>query len=352
MAQLNQPLTIKSVTLKNRIGMPPMCQYWAKDGFANNWHYVHYGTRAVGGSGLIILEATAVAPEGRITPFDLGLWNDEQITELEKIAEFIHQQGSVAGIQIGHAGRKASHNSPDKGGKQLAVNNGGWQIIAPSEIPFDTTERLPVALDQAEINKTIALFKDTALRAKKAGFKVLEIHGAHGYLIHQFLSPLSNTRTDDYGGSFENRIRLLLEITDAIQTVWPAELPLFVRLSATDWAEGGWNLDETVKLCQILKEKGIDLIDCSSGGNIATAKIPVAPNYQVPFSEAIQKTGILTATVGLITTTEQISEILENEKADIVLLGRELLRNPYFPLTSTLKTTHEIDWPIPYLRSK
>lgn len=348
MAQLNQTLLIKSVTFKNRIGMPPMCQYSATDGFANNWHYVHYGTRAVGGAALIIVEATAVAPEGRITPFDLGIWSDEHVTELKKITAFIHQQGAVAGIQIGHAGRKASHDSPAKGGKQLAVGEGGWVTVAPSSIPFEAIETAPVELDKSAIQHIVEQFKAAALRSKAAGFRVLEIHGAHGYLIHQFLSPLSNNRTDEYGGSFENRIRLLKEIVDAVQLVWPADLPLLVRLSATDWADGGWNEEETVKLCAILKAMGVDMIDCSSGGNIISAKIPVAPGYQIQFSEAIRKTGIKTATVGLITTTEQIEEILINEKADMVLLGRELLRNPYFPL----KAIADINWPIPYLRGK
>ena len=352
MTKVNQPITIKSVTIKNRIGMPPMCQYSAADGFANDWHYVHYGTRAIGGVGLILIEATAVAPGGRITPFDLGLWKDEQIEELRKIAEFIHQHGAVAGIQIAHAGRKASHDSPINGGKQLSSQDGGWLTVAPSSIPFESSELAPEELDKNGINKVIEQFKAAAFRAKQAGFSVLEIHAAHGYLIHQFLSPLSNKRTDEYGGSFENRIRLILEVVEAVQSVWPHELPLFVRLSATDWADGGWNLEETVKLCRILKEMGVDLIDCSSGGNIATAKIPLALGYQVHFSEAIRKTGILTSTVGLITTKEQISDILENERADLVLLGRELLRNPYFVLISTLKTEEEINWPTQYLRAK
>jgi len=328
--------------------MPPMCQYSAVDGFANNWHYVHYGTRAVGGAALIIVEATAVAPEGRITPFDLGIWNDNHIPELQKIVAFVEEHGAAAGIQIGHAGRKASHDSPDKGGKQLTIHAGGWQTVAPSPIPFDPIEIAPMALDKEGIDSIITQFKAAVLRAKNAGFKVLEIHGAHGYLIHQFLSPLSNNRTDEYGGSFENRIRLLKEIVTAVQTVWPSDLPLLVRLSATDWAEGGWNIEETVKLCSILKDMGVDLIDCSSGGNISTAKIPLAPGYQIPFSETIRKTGIMTATVGLITTSEHISDILKNDQADMVLLGRELLRNPYFPL----KAIDDIKWPTPYLRGK
>jgi 2,4-dienoyl-CoA reductase-like NADH-dependent reductase (Old Yellow Enzyme family) len=352
MALLNQSLTIKSITLKNRIGMPPMCQYSSNQGFSNDWHFVHYGARAVGGVGLIIVEATAVAPDGRITPFDMGLWNDEQIVGLKKITEFIHSYGSVAGIQIGHAGRKASHDSPNKGGQQLTSENGGWQTVSSSDIPFDISEIPPVSMSQSEIEEVVDLFKDSALRAKKAGFKVLEIHAAHGYLIHQFLSPLSNHRKDEYGGSFKNRIRILLEIVAAVQTAWPEDLPLFVRLSATDWAEGGWNLEETVELCKMLKERGVDLIDCSSGGNIATAKIPVAPGYQILFSEVIRKAGIKTAAVGLITKADHISEILENDKADIVLMGRELLRNPYFALTATAKTATEVEWPVQYLRAK
>ena len=348
MSITNQPLTIKSVTLRNRIGMSPMCQYSAVNGFANDWHFVHYGTRAVGGAGLIMIEATSVAPEGRISPFDLGLWNDTQIIGLQKITNFVHQQGAVAGIQIAHAGRKASHDVPSKGGKQLQLKEGGWHTVAPSPIPFDLTETPPDELTKSEIKSIIDQFKATALRAKQAGFKVLEIHAAHGYLIHQFYSPLSNTRTDEYGGSFENRIRLLQEITAAVQTVWPEEYPLFVRLSATEWAEGGWDLTDSVELSRILLEQGVDVVDCSSGGNIVTAKIPVAPGYQVPFSEEIKKTGILTAAVGLITSIEQINEILDTEKADLVFLARELLRNPYFALKNGVAE----NWPVQYSRAK
>lgn len=347
MSKINQPLILKSVTIKNRIGMSPMCQYSANEGLANDWHLVHYGTRAVGGTGLILLEATAVAPEGRITPFDLGIWSDDQITGLQKITNFVHQHGSVAGIQIAHAGRKASHNSPVNGGNQLSVNEGGWDTIAPSPVPFEPSEIAPLELDKAGIDTVIEQFKAAAKRAKQADFKVLEIHAAHGYLIHQFLSPLSNKRTDEYGGSFENRIRLILEIVDAVQTVWPNEYPLFVRLSATDWVENGWDLNQTIELSKLLQEQGVDLIDCSSGGNISTAKVPVAPGYQVHFSEAIRKTGVLTSSVGLITSAEHINTILEEEKADMVFLGRELLRDPYFVLK-----TEEASWPEQYLRAK
>ncbi|MDD4969082.1 MAG: NADH:flavin oxidoreductase/NADH oxidase [Paludibacter sp.] len=352
MAKIHEPLTIKSITIKNRIGMSPMCQYSSVNGFANDWHFVHYGTRAVGGAGLIMVEATSVAPEGRITNYDLGLWNDTHIVGLQKITNFVHQHGSVAGIQIAHAGRKASHDVPSAGGKQLPIHEGGWHTMAPSAIPFESGEILPDELDKLEIKTVIEQFKATALRAKQAGFKVLEIHAAHGYLIHQFYSPLSNKRKDEYGGSFENRIRLLLEITAAVQTVWPEEYPLFVRLSATEWAEGGWGLNDTLTLANILHEMGVDLIDCSSGGNIATAKVPVSPGYQVIFSEEVRKTGILTSSVGMITTLEQISAILEDDKADIVLLGRELLRNPYFPLHSALKTGDNVVWPKQYTRAK
>ena len=352
MSKIHEPLTIKGVTFKNRIGMSPMCQYSSVNGFANDWHFVHYGTRAVGGAGLILVEATAVAPEGRITNHDLGLWNDTQLVGLQKITNFIHQQGAVAGIQIGHAGRKASHDVPSSGGKQLPIHEGGWHTVAPSPIAFESKEIVPDELDTSEIKTLIGQFKATALRAKQAGFKVLEIHAAHGYLIHQFYSPLSNNRTDEYGGSFENRIRLLLEITAAVKTVWPEEYPLFVRLSATEWADGGWNLNDTLELSKILLEQGVDLIDCSSGGNIATTKVPVSPGYQVTFSEEVRKTGILTSAVGMITTLEQISSILEDEQADLVLLGRELLRNPYFPLHAALKTGDDIVWPKQYTRAK
>jgi len=329
-----------------------MCQYSATDGLVNDWHIVHYGTRAVGGVGLLMLEATAVAPEGRITPFDLGLWDDNQIAGLEKITRFAHEQGATTAIQIAHAGRKASHNSPANGGKQLPKAEGGWQTVAPSAIPFDSTEIPPHELNETEIEHIAHQFTATARRAKQAAFDVLEIHAAHGYLIHQFLSPLSNKRIDEYGGSFENHIRLLLKIVTAVKTVWPQELPLFVRLSATDWTEGGWSLEETVKLSEILHRQGVDLIDCSSGGNVSTAKIPLSPGYQVHFSEEIKKMGVLTAAVGLITNVEQMNSILADKKADMIFLGRELLRNPYFPIVSTLRSDGEIEWPIQYLRGK
>jgi 2,4-dienoyl-CoA reductase-like NADH-dependent reductase (Old Yellow Enzyme family) len=352
MSKLFSPLTIKNITLKNRIVMSPMCQYSSIDGFTNDWHQVHYGTRAAGGTGLIIIEASAVTPEGRITPADVGIWNDEHIKRLSRIVSFIHQHGSVAGIQIAHAGRKASCEVPKDGGKQLDEKQGGWQTIAPGDIPFIATDRVPSSLNKDGIRKVISDFKAAAGRALAAGFKIIEIHSAHGYLLQEFLSPLSNNRTDEYGGSFENRIRLLLQVISAVKTVWPAENPLFVRISSTDWTEGGWTIEESVKLANILKDTGVDLIDCSSGGNVFNAKIPVGPGFQVPFSEAVRKTGILTGTVGLITTALQAESILQGGKADLILLGRELLRNPYFPLHAAKELGADIEWPVQYLRSK
>lgn len=341
------PLKIKSITIPNRIVMSPMCQYSAHNGFANEWHMVHYGTRAVGGAGLIMVEATAVAPEGRITPYDLGIWKDEQIAKLQEITSFIHQQGSVAGIQIAHAGRKASHDKPDAGGQQLSISDGGWETVAPSAVAFDEGETPPTGLDKECINEIITQFAEAAGRALASGFKVLEIHAAHGYLIQEFLSPLSNKRTDEYGGSFENRIRLLFEVTEAVQKIWPKELPLFVRLSATEWVDGGWDIEDTVNLSRLLRDKGVDLIDCSSGGNVPHARIPLEPGYQVQFAMTVKSTGILSSAVGLITESDQIEDILSSGKADLVMLGRELLRNPYFALE-----TKNSKWPNQYLRSK
>lgn len=332
--------------------MSPMCQYSAADGFANDWHLVHLGSRAVGGAALIIQEATAVSPEGRITPGDLGIYLDDHIAKLQRITSFIHQQGSVAGIQLAHAGRKASCAVPHNGGKQLDEEHGGWQTVAPSNIPFTDGDRIPVSLNKEGILKVVSDFKVAAGRALCAGFKVIEIHCAHGYLLHEFLSPVSNNRSDEYGGSFENRIRLLCQIIDAVKTEWPSENPLFVRISVTDWTEGAWTVEESVKLAYILKDMGVDLIDCSSGGNVFNARIPVGPGYQVPFSEAVRRTGILTGTVGFITTARQAESILREEKADLVLLARELLRNPYFPLSAARELGDDIAWPLQYLRSK
>lgn len=339
---------IKSVSFRNRIGMAPMCQYSAQNGLVAEWHIQHYASRAVGGVGLVIVEAAAVVPEGRITPYDLGLWSDAHIPGLTKLASLIKEAGAVAAIQLAHAGRKASHDKPSNGGKFLAVEAGGWQTVAPSAIPFEKTDGMPHELDIKGIQSVIDAFRDAAIRVHKAGFQVAEIHAAHGYLLHQFLSPLSNKRNDEYGGGYENRIRLLLEVVAAVKSVWPDELPLFVRLSATDWTVGAWTEDDTVRLASILKERGVDLIDCSSGGNVADAKIPVGPGYQLAFAESVRSTGILTSAVGLITRREQIEYVLQNGKADIVLLGRELLRNPYF----VMREFPEQEWPEQYLRSK
>ena len=352
MSKLFSSLIIKNLSLKNRIVVSPMCQYSAIDGFSNDWHLVHLGSRAVGGAGLVISEATAVSPEGRISPGDLGLWNDEHIPGLKKIVSFIHTQGSIAGIQLAHAGRKASCAVPKEGGKQLDENNGGWQTVGPGDIPFLSGERAPESLNKEGIRKVVSDFKAAAERARVAGFKVVEIHSAHGYLLHEFLSPLSNQRTDEYGGSFKNRILLLQQVIDAVKSVWPAENPLFVRISATDWTKGGWTTEESVKLAYIIKDMGVDLIDCSSGGNIYNAKIPVGAGYQVPFSEAVRKAGILTGAVGFITSARQAELILQEEKADLVLLAREFLRNPYFPLLAARELGVDVSWPLQYIRSK
>ncbi|MGB7843059.1 MAG: NADH:flavin oxidoreductase/NADH oxidase, partial [Salinimicrobium sp.] len=315
---LFRSLKIREIEFKNRIAVSPMCMYSSVDGFSNHWHLVHLGTRAVGGAGLVITEATAVSPEGRITPDDLGIWKEEHVEGLKQITTFLKQQGSVAGIQLAHAGRKASTTSPWKGGKQLTEGNGGWQTVAPSAIPFHDSNELPEALNEAGLKKLISDFQEAAKRALAAGFEVIELHAAHGYLLHEFLSPLSNKRQDNYGGSFENRSRLLLEVTRAVRQVWPENLPLFVRISATDWVEGGWNEEESVVLAKLLKEEGVDLIDCSSGALVPQAVIPVKKGFQVPFAEKIKKeAGILTGAVGLITEAEQAENIIFQEQADL-----------------------------------
>ena len=353
MSLLFQSLKIKSVEFKNRLVVSPMCQYSSVDGFANDWHLVHLGSRAVGGAGLIIAEASAVSPEGRITPSDLGIWKDDHIENFKRISTFIHQNGSVAGIQLAHSGRKGSCSEPWNGGKQISPDDGGWHTLAPSPVPYKETDRSPLELSVIEIERIVNDFKKAAARAVLAGFKVLEIHAAHGYLINSFLSPLSNLRTDEYGGSFENRIRFLMRIIEEVNTVWPENLPLFVRISATDWAEGGWTIEESVKLTELLKTQHVDLMDCSSGGNIQNAKIELKPGYQVVFAEAIKKqTGILTGAVGMITNEEQAENILRNEQADMILLAREFLREPYFPLKAASQLAENIEWPKQYLRGK
>lgn len=347
-------LKIKNLTLKNRITVSPMCQYSSDNGYSNHWHLVHIGSRAVGGAGLIIMEAAGVSPEARITPDDLGLWEDGHIKGLSEIVKFTESQGSAIGIQLAHAGRKASTTSPWKGGAVIPTTDAhGWQPVAPSAIPFFENEKAPAALDKEGIKKVIQDFKLAAKRALTAGFKVVEVHAAHGYLLHEFLSPLSNKRTDEYGGSFENRTRITIEVTEAVREIWPQNLPLFVRISATDWAEGGWNAEESVQLAKILKEKGVDLIDCSSGGLIPDAKIPVEKAYQVQFAEKLKKEAeILTGAVGLITEPEEAEEIIASNKADLVFMAREFLRNPYFPLEAAKKLNVEVAWPPQYERAK
>lgn len=353
MARLFEPLVIRTVRLKNRIVVSPMCEYSAEDGFTNDWHLVHLGSRAVGGAGLVISEACAVSPEGRITAFDIGIWKEEHIANLKRITDFIRGQGSVAGIQLAHAGRKASCAQPWKGGHQINISEGGWQIVAPSAVPFKEGTVVPDALSKEAIQQVIKDFKLAAERALKAGFQVVEIHAAHGYLLHQFYSSLSNFRTDEYGGSFENRIRLLVEIIQSVKTVWPSDLPLFVRISSSDWVEGGWDIADSVRLSKILKDEGVDLIDCSSGGNIGHAKIPVGPGYQVPFAKQIKnEADILTGAVGLITDAQQAETILANNEADLIILAREFLRDPYFPLHAASVLGQDIAWPVQYERAK
>ncbi|MCG9792015.1 NADPH dehydrogenase NamA [Flavobacterium algicola] len=353
MSLLFSPLKIKKIEFKNRIVISPMCQYSAENGLANNWHLVHLGSRASGGAGLIIQEATSVLPEGRISPEDLGLWNDEQIEKLKEINQFISSQDCVPGIQLAHAGRKASHAAPWSGHQQLNESQGGWKTVAPSAIAFGENEEEPIALDNNQIQNIVEAFRSATKRAVQAGFEVLEIHAAHGYLIHQFLSPLSNKRTDQYGGSFENRIRFALETLAAVQSEWPSDLPLFVRISATDWADGGWTIEESVQLSKILKEKGVDLIDISTGGLVHHQKIPVAPNYQVPFAQQIkEEAGITVSAVGLITDATQAEEILTKQQADLVMFARESLRNPYFPLQFANELKADIRWPKQYERAQ
>ena len=326
----------------------------SEDGFANDWHLVHLGSRAVGGAGLIITEAAAVTPEGRISPADLGIWKDAHVEMLERCTRFMRAQGAVAGIQLAHAGRKASSQVPWKGGGALTPPEGGWRpIFAPSAIPFRPGEPVPQALDAAGIRTTVEAFADATRRSLAAGFQVIEIHAAHGYLIHEFLSPLSNTRTDEYGGSFENRTRLLREIVDEVRTILPQRLPLLIRISATDWVEGGWDIEQSVELARQLSPHGVDLIDCSSGGLVPGARIPIGPAYQTPFAERIRRdTGMCTGAVGMITEAAQADAIVRQGRADIVLLARQMLRDPYFPLHAGGELGADVRWPDQYLRAK
>ena len=353
MSKLFTSLKIRDIELRNRLMVSPMCQYSSKDGFANEWHLVHLGSRAVGGAGLVMCEATSVSPEGRISINDLGIWNDDHIDYLQVITKFIKDHGSVPGIQLAHAGRKAGFTAPWNGERLLTSEEGAWKVTAPSAIPFSAQTANPVAMPGEDIEKLIKNFADAAERAKKAGFHVIEIHAAHGYLIHEFLSPLSNKRDDEYGGSFENRIRLLTRIISGIRPVWPEQYPLFVRISTTDWVESGWSIDDSVALVKILKTMGVDLVDCSSERIIPGVKIPLVPGYQVPLTSRIrQETGIMTAAVGLITEPQLAESILERGDADLIAIGREFLRDPYFPLHTARQLGEDIQWPEQYLRAK
>ncbi|OPF83106.1 oxidoreductase [Streptomyces antioxidans] len=357
MSALFEPFTLRSLTIPNRLWMAPMCQYSADPdkgaGVPHDWHFVHYGARATGGTGLILVEATAVSAEGRISPGDLGIWNDTQVEAFRKIVDFLKEQGTVPGVQLAHAGRKASTDAPWRGGGPLGADQRGWQPLAPSPVPFDEGHPVPDELSEERIGEVTRQFVDAARRALAAGFEVAEIHGAHGYLIGEFLSPHSNHRTDGYGGSFENRVRFALEVVDAVRTVWPEELPLFFRISATDWLEeNGWTPDDTVRLAALLKDHGVDLLDVSSGGNAAGVSVPVGPGYQVPFAARVRReAGLPVVAVGLITEAEQAEKIVTNGEADAVLLGRELLRDPYFARRAAAELGGQVHSPDQYHRA-
>src|SRR3982074_3186129 len=353
MAHLFDPLTIRDLEFANRVFVSPMCEYSSTDGYANDWHFVHLGSRAVGGAGLVLTEATAVLPEGRISPQDLGIWMDDHIEPLARVVQFIHEQGSVAGMQLAHAGRKASTCPPWAGHGIVPEGEGGWhRVVAPSGVALAGEYPMPRALSIDGIKNIVSAFAAAARRACEAGFRVIEIHAAHGYLIHEFLSPLSNQRTDSYGGSFENRTRVLREIVAAVRGSWPERALLFVRISATDWIDGGWDIEQSVELARQLKELGADLIDCSSGGNVPHAKIPVGPGYQTPLAEQIRReANILTGAVGMITSPIQAEHILVTGQADAVVIARELLRDPYWPLRAARELGQPISWPVQYLRA-
>jgi 2,4-dienoyl-CoA reductase-like NADH-dependent reductase (Old Yellow Enzyme family) len=352
MPHLLDPLTLRGLTLPNRILVSPMCQYSSTDGLANDWHLVHLGSRAVGGAGLVFTEATAVTIDGRISPDDLGIWSDDHVPPLERIVAFIHRQGVPAAMQLAHAGRKGSTYRPWSGHGAVPISSGGWQPVGPTSTSFAENYPVPRMLDVTGIAAIVQAFAEAAGRALAAGFDALEIHAAHGYLIHEFLSPLTNTRTDRYGGSLEHRLRLCLEVVDAIRRVAPDRLPLFVRISATDWTPGGWDIEQSVELCRRLRDRGADLIDCSSGGNVLAAEIPLEPGYQVPFAARIRReANVATGAVGLITSTAQAHAIVQHEQADCVLLAREFLRDPYFPLRAARELGHVVSWPAQYLRA-
>ncbi len=353
-SKLLSPVRIADTLFRNRIVISPMCQYSSDDGFANDWHLVHLGSRATGGAGLVIQEATAISAEGRITYADLGLWKDEHISKLQQVVNFLHARGAMAGVQLAHAGRKASCEVPWKGGRQFdSRHQNGWKTISASALPFRPDQEPPVEMSKEDIAKLISDFVQATRRAAVIGYDVIEIHAAHGYLLHQFYSPLSNQRTDEYGGSFENRIRLLMEVTTAVKKEWGDSRPLFVRLSATDWTTGGWTIEDSVLVAQRLKELGVHLIDTSTGGNVPGAKIPLSPGYQVEFAGKIRHgSGIMTGAVGLITKPEQAEQILTNEQADMILIARASLRDPNFPLHAAKVLGDETEWPVQYERAK
>lgn len=353
MSQLFTPIVLRGVECRNRIFVSPMCQYSSRDGFPTDWHLVHLGGRAVGGAGVVMMEATAVAPEGRISPDDMGIWSDQHAAALERIVRFIREQGAVPAIQLAHAGRKASTAAPWTGGGPVPIEEGGWQVIGPSAVAFGPGYQEPRALSLAEIEGVVKQFARAAQRAADAGFEMVEIHAAHGYLLHQFLSPLSNRRDDEYGGAFENRVRLAVQVARRVRAAWPDNLPLLVRLSATDWVEGGWSPADSIELSRRLAAEGVDMIDCSSGGLVPGAKIPAGPGYQTPFASAIRReAGIATAAVGLVTSPEQAEQIVATGQADAVLLARELLRNPYWPLAAARRLGAEVPWPKQYERAR
>jgi 2,4-dienoyl-CoA reductase-like NADH-dependent reductase (Old Yellow Enzyme family) len=352
MPHLFEPLRLRDLTFANRIFVSPMCQYSSVDGFSNDWHFVHVASRAVGGAALVFTEASAVTPDGRISPQDLGIWDDAHVDGLARIIRFVRGQGSAIGMQLAHAGRKASTKRPWDGQGGIPPEDGGWTPVGPTDEPFTEGYPIPHALTLAEIPAIVGAFRDAARRSLEAGFDVVELHAAHGYLIHQFLSPLVNTRADQYGGSYDNRVRLGLEIVDAVREVWPERLPLFVRISATDWKEGGWDLEQAVELARRLRAHGVDLVDCSSGGAVYDQQITLGPGYQVPFAERIRRdAGVPTGAVGLITNAEQADAIISHGQADVVLLARELLRDPYWPLRAAGHLGQQVPWPPQYLRA-
>lgn len=352
---LFEPLRIRGVTLRNRIAVSPMCEYSSEDGYANSWHFVHLGSRAVGGAALVFTEAAAVSPESRISPADLGIYRDEHVPKLREIVDFIHAHGAVAGIQLAHAGFKASTAPPWEGGEPVAPHAGGWtRVLAPSAVPFKEGWIVPHALEAGEIHQIVGQFAAAARRSLQAGFRVIELHAAHGYLLHEFVSPITNRRDDAYGGSFENRTRIVREVVQAVRAEMPGDLPLFIRVSASDWVEGGWTVEDSAALARDLKSVGVDLVDASSGGIVPNAKIGLEPGYQVPFARYIREHAhILTGAVGLITQAQQANEIVESQSADIVLLARELLRAPYWPLLASAELGIDVPyWPKQYLRAK